>query len=144
MEQTHARLQAESDSLRPILEEKAVALAEAFNERRADAVAAFYAPDGVLMPPDMPAAIGPESIEAAIAADFARTPPGAVIAFAIESVTANGPIGVERGTWKITMAGPDGGPVELHGKYLVEWHKLNGEWRIAADIWNADAPIGAM
>ena len=27
-------------------------------------------------------------------------------------------------------------PKEISGKYLVVWEKVQGEWKLAADIWN--------
>jgi hypothetical protein len=26
------------------------------------------------------------------------------------------------------------------GKYLVHWHRVDGKWLIADDIWNLDTP----
>jgi len=144
VEQTHARMQAESDSVRAVLASRNVALAGAFNARDLDALTAFYTPDAVVMPPDVPAAEGLDEIRARFEADFAITPPDASIAFEARHVTANGPVAVERGVWTITMPAPDGGVTELHGKYLVEWHNVGGAWRIFSHIWNNDAPLSPM
>jgi ketosteroid isomerase-like protein len=27
-------------------------------------------------------------------------------------------------------------PKEISGKYLVVWEKVQGEWKLATDIWN--------
>jgi hypothetical protein len=31
--------------------------------------------------------------------------------------------------------------MEMRGKYLAEWHKIDGEWLMVSDIWNNDAPM---
>jgi len=143
-EQMHARMQMESDSARVALEAKAAAFVEAFNAGNADAMAAFYAPDAVLMPPDMPAVMGRDAIRGGMEGMLAGMPPGSVFALRVLDVAANGPIAVDRGEWSTTMPGPDGGSMETRGKYLVEWHRIDGEWLIVSDIWNSDAPMPPM
>jgi ketosteroid isomerase-like protein len=34
----------------------------------------------------------------------------------------------------LTTKGPS--PKELSGKYLVLWQRVQGDWKLAADIWN--------
>jgi uncharacterized protein (TIGR02246 family) len=139
-EQMHARMQMESDSARVAIEAQVARFTAAFGSRQADGMAALYAPNGVVMPPDMPAISGRDNIRAGFEAMFAPMPEGATLALRIDAVTANGPIAVERGMWTITMPGPDGTSTEAHGKYLVEWQKTEGEWLMVSDIWNNDAP----
>jgi uncharacterized protein (TIGR02246 family) len=143
-EQIHARLQMESDSARVALEARAAAFVAAFNAQNAEAAAAFYAPDAVLMPPDMPAVVGRDAIRAGMEAMMGQMPPGSVFALHLTSVSANGPIAVDRGEWSTTLPGPDGASMEIRGKYLAEWHKINGEWLMVSDIWNNDAPMPPM
>lgn len=140
-EQVHARMQMESDSARVALEAKAAEFVAAFNAGNAEAVAAFYAPDAVVMPPDVPAVVGRDAIRASLEAMMGQMPPGSVFALRLGSVSANGPIAVERGEWSSTMPGPDGASMEMRGKYLAEWHKIDGEWLMVSDIWNNDAPM---
>jgi uncharacterized protein (TIGR02246 family) len=139
-EQMHARMQMESDSARVAIEARGVAFAEATNAGQADAVAAMYADDAVLMPPDMPAVTGRDNIRATFAAMMAQMP-GMRLAFEVQDVSANGPLAVERGAWVITTTAPDGTSSEMRGKYLVAWHRIDGEWMLAWDIWNNDAPM---
>lgn len=140
-EQMHARMQLESDSARVAIEAQLVRFTAAFGNRQADGMAALYAPDAMIMPPDMPAASGRDNIRAGFEAMFAPMPEGATLVLRIDAVTANGPIAVERGMWTMTLPGPDGTSMELHGKYLAEWHKIEGEWLMVSDIWNNDAPM---
>lgn len=139
-EQMHARMQMESDSARVAIDARGKAFAEAVNAGNADAVAAIYTEDAVLMPPDMPAVTGRDNIRA-VFAGMMRQMPGMRIAFEVQDVAANGPLAVERGAWIITVPTPDGGSSETRGKYLVAWHKVDGEWMMAWDIWNNDAPL---
>jgi len=142
-EQTHARMRMESDSARVAIDARGKAFAEATNAGNADAVAALYTDDAVLMPPDMPAVTGRDNIRATFAAMMGQMP-GMRIAFEVQDVMANGPLAVERGAWIITVPTPDGGSSEMRGKYLVAWHRIDGEWMMARDIWNNDAPLPAM
>jgi len=139
-EQMHARMQMESDSARVAIDARGKAFTEATNAGNADAVAALYTEDAVLMPPDMPAVTGRDNIRATFAGMMAQMP-GMRIAFEVQAVAANGPLAVERGAWIITTPTPDGGSLEMRGKYLVQWHRIDGEWMMAADIWNSDAPL---
>jgi len=143
-EQMHARMQAESDSVRVVLEAKAAAFAAAVNAGQPDVIAALYREDATLMPPDMPAVAGRDNIRAAFEGLMATMVPGTTMAFEVVDVSANGPLAVERGSWVMTIPTPDGGSTAMRGKYLIEWHKVDGEWLIAKDIWNNDAPLPAM
>jgi ketosteroid isomerase-like protein len=40
----------------------------------------------------------------------------------------------EVGTFALTTKGPS--PKEISGKYLVLWQRVQGDWKLAADIWN--------
>ena len=40
----------------------------------------------------------------------------------------------EIGTFSLTTKEPS--PKEVSGKYLVVWERVQGEWKLAADIWN--------
>ena len=143
-EQMHARMQMESDSARLAIEAKATAFAAAMTNGQADAIAAMYTENAALMPPDMPAVTGRDNIRAAFGAMLGQSPEGMSMVFEVQDVTANGPLAVERGAWIMTIPTPDGGSSEMRGKYLLEWHKLDGEWMIAKDIWNNDAPVPPM
>jgi ketosteroid isomerase-like protein len=66
-------------------------------------------------------------------------PQGATLALRAVAVSANGPLAVERGEWTMTAPGEGGAAIEEHGKYLIQWHKVDGVWRMAVDTWNADA-----
>lgn len=138
-EQATARMQAEADSARPIIEAAAVAAARYINGNHADSLANQFAENGVMMPPGAPAAVGREAIRAALAAQ--PMPPGATVTFTVVEVVANGPIAVERGTSSFTIPAQGRTPaVTIPGKYLTHWHRVNGTWQQAAVIWSDDVP----
>jgi uncharacterized protein (TIGR02246 family) len=139
-EQMHARIQMESDSARVAIEAKAAAFAQAISAGQVDAVAALYAPDATLMPPEMPAVTGRDAIRTTFQSMLAMMP-GMTMRFEVQDVTANGSLAVERGVWIATAPTPDGGSAETRGKYLVQWSKVDGDWLIVQDIWNGDAPM---
>jgi uncharacterized protein (TIGR02246 family) len=143
-EQAHARMQAESDSARVAIEAQGVAWATAFNNRQVDAIAALYTDDAELMPPGMPGASGRENVRAVFGGMMAQVTEGTTMAFEVKGVSANGPLAVEHGAWTMTMPTPDGATTALRGKYLIEWHRIDGAWLIAKDIWNDDAPPPSM
>jgi uncharacterized protein (TIGR02246 family) len=101
------------------------------------AVAAIYAPDAVLLPPNQGRQTGPAFLEQMIAgleplkATFSVTPVTIVVA-------ASGDLAVEEGTWKTSVPKPDGTAFEDNGKYLVAWKKINGTWLTQFDTWNSD------
>jgi uncharacterized protein (TIGR02246 family) len=139
-EQMEHRMQMESDSARAAITAKNEAFGAAFAAQQADALAAAYTADGVVMPPGMPAVTGRDNIQATFAGMFGGMPEGVTLTLRTTQVTANGPVAVERGVYTMTGPGPDGSPMESTGKYLVEWRKVDGEWFMAADVWNADMP----
>ena len=56
-------------------------------------------------------------------------------------VAANGPVAIERGTYVFSLPAQGRTPtMTTPGKYLVSWHKVNGEWQQAAAIWSDDTP----
>lgn len=109
----------------------------------ADSIADFYTADAVIMPPNMPAFHGRDSIRAFFA--VINTMPGTTLTVRAESVWGNGPAATEMGRWVYTWpAGaprPPGVPPADSGKYVVRWVEENGRWLMAQDIWNSDLPL---
>ncbi|HUL02923.1 MAG TPA: DUF4440 domain-containing protein [Gemmatimonadales bacterium] len=111
---------------------------------QADSIANVFMDQGREMPPDMPAVVGRAAIkayEARNAATFA-----AKLTIRPESFAANGPLGVERGSYtfegKAKAGAPKGTPagVSDEGKYLIHWSNADGQWQIAELIWNPNRP----
>ena len=106
----------------------------------AAAFAALFAPDGQLLFPNRPKAMGQQSIQEVVAADFAM--PGFRVTWqqADVRVAQSGDLAVSIGSYHLTLS-PPSGPVEDRGKYMTVWRKVDGEWRVAADMINTDAPL---
>lgn len=110
---------------------------------RAGDVAGFtavFAPDGALLFPNQPAAIGADAIRAIVERDFAI--PDFAVTWTAEEyrIAASGDLATSRGTYHLTLTTPDG-PYEDHGKFLTSWRKVDGAWRVAADMINTDVPL---
>jgi ketosteroid isomerase-like protein len=133
-EQANARMSAEGDSVKAQLEAMAATYARQMMGGHTDSLAMFYADNAVMMAPNMPTATGKENIRQALAGMFAQGAPTNVV-LRVESVSANGPIAVERGRYSMVM-----GPVSDSGKYLIHWHRINGEWKMVEEMWNSDLP----
>lgn len=109
----------------------------AIRNRDAAAISRLYAPDGVLMAPGAPIAMGPSAIEQAWRGMMAT--PGFDLTFqpAQIVVASAGDMALDRGTYRFSSTGPNG-PVSDTGKYVVVWRNVGGEWKAAADIFNSD------
>jgi ketosteroid isomerase-like protein len=55
------------------------------------------------------------------------------------SVSASADLGWTWGHWEFTASEPDDDSDTSHGKYVFIWKKVDGDWRIVANIWN-DSP----
>ena len=105
----------------------------------AAAIAALYAEDGAVMPPNAPIGKGRAAIQQTWAS-MLRTP-GFSLTIVPEQiiVSSSGDMALDRGTYKLAIA-PGGTAQTDTGKYVVVWRKIGGEWKAAADIFNSDLP----
>ena len=105
----------------------------------AAAIAALYAADGAVMPPNAPIGKGHAAIQQAWAS-MMRTP-GFDLTFVPEQivVSSSGDMALDRGTYRLRIA-PHGTAQTDTGKYVVVWRKIGSEWKAAADIFNSDLP----
>ena len=110
-----------------------------------DAWAAAFANDGVQMPPNAPANVGGDSIQAwsgaflgACRAEFSLAPEEVQIASADWAF--------ERGTFKITLTPKGGGePLQDTGKNTTLYQRPpDDSWALARDIWNSNNPPPGM
>jgi ketosteroid isomerase-like protein len=138
-EQIASRMQVEADSARPAIAAQNARFMRYANANQADSVVDLYAPDAVLLPPNMPGAMGRDSIRARFEAVMA---PGGVLTLTTASLVVNGPIAIERGNWTYAVPAQGTTPaMNASGKTLVHWHKVSGAWLMAEDMWNDDAPM---
>ncbi len=113
---------------------------EHYNNGNADGVAAQYAEDAVLMPPNAPPQTGRAAIRTFIAADAATTKAAELMLknTAITAVGVSGDVGWMSGTFAIVDA--KGTTVDT-GKYLSVHRRAGGAWHYIRDIWNTDTPL---
>jgi hypothetical protein len=98
------------------------------------AIDALFLPDARSYPPGAPAAIGIQAIHA-LTVDFLKA---GITEFREETTAFSGNAEqiVDEGVYVLTY----GEGVTERGKYINVWRQVNGNWRIQANIWNADPP----
>ena len=135
-EQAEARMTSETAAARTAIEASNASFMTHFNAGQGDSVAAHYTEDGRVMAPNMAVASGRQAIAGSMGMMA-----GATLVLTTESVSASGPLAVERGTYKLTLTPPGmTAPITDTGKYLVHWHKVGDNWMMVDDIWNSDLP----
>ena len=93
----------------------------------------YFADDGAIYAPGMPIVTGREAIGKTMA-EISKTP-GFALSWTPAKADVSGDIGYTTGAYEMTM----GGNTEK-GKYVTVWKKqADGSWKVAEDIFNADA-----
>lgn len=109
---------------------------EALNAGDVDALAAVYTDDAHILPPNAAPARGHGAVReifgGMIEAGLGGTLTTLEVAAAVD-------IGHHVGAYEITA----GDQVVDRGKFTEIWRQQDGEWKIAADIWNSDLPAAA-
>jgi uncharacterized protein (TIGR02246 family) len=111
---------------------------EAVAAKDADRTAGFYAADGMMMPQGAPAAIGTGAIAKAWGGLYAMKDFSLIFTPSSITVAEAGDMAMDIGTYELSFTGEDGKKVADHGKYVVVWKKVDGDWKAAADIFNSD------
>ena len=140
-QQAQTRMDAESAAAKVVIDSVDKEFATHFNMGHGDVVAGFYTEQGHLMAPNMAEAVGREAIKTGLAGMAAMKPE---LKLTTQSVVANGPIAIERGVYSFGFTPPGAKEAMTDtGKYLVHWHRVDGKWLLADDIWNSDLPAMA-
>jgi len=108
---------------------------ELFNGKDADGLAAMYAEDAVMLPPNKPAIFGRDAIRAGFRESFGALDLKADIE-ALEAVV-EGDLAYVAGRYRMWTG--DGVLVD-RGKYLEIWRAIDGKWLIHRDIHNSSLP----
>jgi ketosteroid isomerase-like protein len=116
------------------LREQGDALQIQLNIRDTAAIAAIYAANGSIMPPNVEAINGREAIEA-FWVEFLAS--GNIINIGDPKVRANGNLGYRVGAY--TLASPYNELLDK-GKYIEVWHHNEAGWQLMYDIFNSDRP----
>ncbi len=141
-EQAQMRMQNESAAAHTAIDSLNREFTTHLNMGHGDVVAGMYTDDAVVMAPNMPAATTRDAIKA-LFGEF--TGMKAQLTLTAQSVSADGPMAVERGTYSVTMTPPGAkAPMTDTGKYVVVWRQVDGKWMLAQDIWNSDLPAMPM
>jgi len=106
----------------------------AFNAGNADAVAAFYTDDAVLLIPNAPIARGNTAIRDAYRGAFNAMRP--TLNFASDRIVQSGDVAYEYGHYTMGM-----GSTTDQGNYVTVWRRqANGDWKIVEDSVNSSLP----
>ncbi len=128
---------------RALLLETDRALAEVYStsETPLDTIFASFTDDARVLAPDIPMAEGWEASRAVFAKLEAL--PGYSLKWspAMADVGGAADLGYTIGTYHMKLPGSDGSIVEIDGKYLSIWKRQpDGNWKIAADMFNTNGP----
>ena len=109
--------------------------------RRDSANAMLYSENASFMPPNAGVAEG----RAAIRGWLQSFPPMSDFSLTPVEIDGRGDLAYVRGTYAMTITGPDGKPAGSdHGKYVeIRRRQPDGKWLIAVDIFNSDLPATA-
>ena len=113
-----------------------------------DSMVAMYMDDAVAAFGNQPVLNG----RAAILANAMQMAPMGTPSLDLRTVSAmaNGPLGVEYGTYVFNMTLAAGAPAEMaamfpdSGSYMVHWHLMDGQWKIAGVVVNSMKPLPGM
>jgi ketosteroid isomerase-like protein len=106
-----------------------------------DKTVAYYSDDATVLPPNEKVATSKAAIRALWAGLLA---PGTSISWEVTKleVSKSGDLAYLTGTYKLSMRGPDGKPIDDVGKMVEVWKKQpNKQWKVVADIFNSDLPM---
>ncbi len=140
-QQADSRIAEESRVARAEIEAVGANLSRWLSTGAVDSAAASLTTDYRWHAPNMPAGSGRENWVAWVKGMI--TTSKVTQASTTESVVASGPIAVESGRYVLTFTPAPGAPKDVKastdtGKYLWQWRKENGVWRLAQASWNSD------
>ena len=101
--------------------------------------AGFYAADGALLAPNAPIAQGTAAVTAAWQSLLGMKNVNLTFAPTSIVVASGGDMAYDIGTYNLSFDS-DKGPVKDAGKYVVVWKKVDGDWKVAAGIFNSNGP----
>lgn len=124
-------------------EEKTIhTLGMSFNDlivaKNDSAIAALYAVEAVMLPPNMPAITGNSAVRTFWAALWPMNAAFTITPTKVQVAQA-GDVAIEEGTWIFEVPTPQGAQKD-NGKYLVVWRKEGGSWKVTHDMWSSDNP----
>ena len=125
-----------AEGVRQEIEQRVREFEAAFNRGDTAALAALYAEDATLLPPDSDAITGRHGIERFWRG--VRDSGVTRIAMHPQQVEASGDMAAEVSTADLTAGSGDGQTSTVPVKYVVVWRRhAGGPWQLAVDIWNS-------
>ena|ERR1700676_5081961 len=114
------------------------AWSQAAGAKDLDKTVSFYAEDASMLPANAPIASGKDAIHTAWSQLMAL--PGFSLSFAPSKIVIAkaSDMAYEIGTYHLTLNDAQGKPAASVGKYVVNWQKRGGQWKVVADIFNDD------
>ena len=130
------RLEAEAETIRALSREWAVA----DSLRDVARAVTFYAPGAVEMASNTPIVRGQDAIQRWYQSWLLD--PKNRIEFATDTVEVAEArdLAYERGNYRFYTRSESGEDVDV-GKYLTVWKKIDGQWKVVADMANSDKPL---
>ena len=105
---------------------------ELFNKGDFDGIAQLYTIDAVAFPPGSAIVRGRTAISAMWKGMAEQVANPKLTTLEVKRLSPSS--AREAGTFSLTTKGPS--PKERSGKYLVLWQRVQGDWKLAADIWH--------
>ncbi len=111
----------------------------AFKQKDFTTIEALYASDGLLLPSNSPPVEGPKAI-VEVWRSWSELPNVEVV-FGADRIEASssGDMAYDYG-WYTFAFDTENGRVTDKGKYVVVWKKVDGAWKVTADIFNTNLP----
>jgi len=103
------------------------------------AIARFYAPDAQFMPPHAPPVLGPDAAGEMWRAMLSLPNLSLSWTPTIIDAAASGDLAYVAGSYTLAFD-TEAGRREDRGKYVAVWKKIDGVWKMVADINNSDLP----
>jgi ketosteroid isomerase-like protein len=132
------RVDAGPQNARAAIEEGGAAFSALLAKGDAAGLAAMYAADAQVFPPNSDIVTGAAAIQKVWQGVIDAGVKGAK--FTIVDVTEAADLASETGRYELT--GADGKVVDT-GKYVVVWKRVGGRWKLLRDIWNTSQPASA-
>jgi uncharacterized protein (TIGR02246 family) len=129
--------QSASANTRKAIEANLKTFVAAFNRGDAAAVAALYAVDAKLLPPNGPIVEGRANIQTFWAGGISAGLK--IVSLTATDVNVAGNLAIETGKYVSTVPA-GGGTTTDEGKYVVVWRREGRAWKIIRDVFNSDKP----
>jgi ketosteroid isomerase-like protein len=119
--------------------DRALIAAEA--SRDIDTAMNYLAAEVILQPPDMPMVVGREAVRKFYTAWFSVPYISIEVHSQKVNVASSGDLAYLVGESSFIFDGPQG-ELQVPGKYLGVWKKVEGEWKLSAISWSGNASPG--